>query len=116
MPEVRKDTNQASVAQEKGIGILFRLFWMAIGNIILLILLFGIFESEKKSLGLIDCFYWLIAILLLIIRYADIKYLGGLTASGSPALMSHWYRYAVVLLIIAGLLWGLAHITKYFFS
>lgn len=116
MSEVKKGSNQTSDSQESGIGILFRLFWMAIGNAILFLFLIGIFESEKRSLGLKDCIYWVIVILLLITRYVDIKYLGGLTARGSPALVSHWYRYAAVLIICAGLLWGLAHITKYFFS
>ena len=116
MSEVKKDTNQANSAQESGLGMLVRIFWMMFGNLILILLLVGIFYSEKRSLSLKDYIYWVIVILLIITRYVDIKYLGGLTAKGSPASISVWYRYAIVLVIGSGSLWGLAHITKYFFS
>jgi hypothetical protein len=116
MPEVKKDVNQTISAQESGLGMLFRIFWMFLGNVILLIFLVWIFENENKSLGIKDVIYWVIVCLLIITRYIDIKKLGGLTITGSSASMSVWYRYAVFIAILAGLLWGLAHITKYILS
>jgi hypothetical protein len=116
MSEIKKDINQTNNAQESGLGILLRIFWMMIGNVILFLFLVGIYESEKRALSLKDGIYWVIVILLIIIRYLDIKYLGGSTARGFPASMSHWYRYVAGLIICAGLLWGLAHITRYFFT
>ncbi len=116
MSESKKDVNQTISAQESGLGMLFRIFWMFLGNVILLILLIWIFENENKSLGIKDLFYWAIVCLLIIARYFDIKKLGGLTVTGSPASMPVWSRYAVIIVILAGLLWGLAHISGYFLS
>ena len=96
--------------------MLVRLFWMVIGNFILFFIALGIYDSEKKGLGLKDAVYWIIVILLVLTRRIDIKYLGGLTAQGTPASMSHWYRYVVGLIICAGLIWGLAHTANYFLA
>src|SRR4030042_5257305 len=109
MSEVKKDISQTNSKQESGLGMLFRLFWMMAGNLITFILLIGIFLSENRALGIKDCIYWAMIVLLIITRNVDIKYLGGLTATGSPASISVWYRYAAVLTIGAGLLWGLAY-------
>lgn len=115
MSEAKKDLNQTISAQESGLGMLFRIFWMFLGNVILLIFLIWIFENENKSLGIKDMIYWIIVCLLIIARYIDIKKLGGLTVTGSPASMSIWYRYTVFMAILAGLLWGIVYLIKYFF-
>ena len=75
-----------------------------------------IFTSPKGSLGLKDVIYWIIVLSLIAIRYFDIKYLRGLTASRlSAATIADWYRYAAGLIICSGLIWGTAHIIKYFY-
>lgn len=112
MSEVKKVVNQTNSKQESGLGILLRLFWMMAGNLLAFITLIGIFQSESSTLDAKDLIYWALIILLVITRYIDIKFLGGLTASGYPASISAWYRYASVLFIVAGLLWGLARFSK----
>jgi len=115
MTEIRKETYPTNNKQAGGLSLLLRLFWIAIGNFILFFIAFGIYDSEKRGLGLKDGIYWIIVILLMLTRHIDIKYLGGLTAQGTPASMTHWYRYIAGLTICAGLIWGLAHIANYFF-
>jgi hypothetical protein len=114
MSEVKKDINQTNNIQGSGLSLLMRIFWMMIGNVILFIIVIGIFESGKGYLSLKDGIYWILVILLIITRYVDIKYLGGTTVTGLPASMSHWFRYVAGLIICAGLFWGLVHIANYF--
>jgi hypothetical protein len=114
MTEVKKETYPTTDKQGGGLSLLLRLFWIAIGNFILFFIAFGIYDSEEKGLGLKDAIYWVVVMLLILTRYTDIRYLGGLTAQGTPASMTHWYRYAVGLPICAGLIWGLAHAANYF--
>ncbi len=114
MPEVKKDINKTSGRQESGLGMLFRIFWFFLGNLILIILLVWILETVDKSIGLKDLFYFITVFLLLAVRYFDITFLNGLTAKGDPASISHWYRYAIALTAIAALLWVIVHVAKYF--
>jgi hypothetical protein len=60
--------------------------------------------------GLADAIFWLIALVLILARYMDIRYLKGETADNEPATLKHWRRYSVILLIAAGLLYLLAKI------
>jgi hypothetical protein len=46
---------------------------------------------------------------MLALRYLDIRYFNGRTASGKVATMVHWRRYAVILTGVAAALWALAH-------
>ncbi len=114
MAESRKETYPTNDKRGGGLSLLVRLFWMVIGNFILFFMAAGICASEKKGLDLKDAVYWIAAILLALTRYIDIKYLGGLTAQGAPASMTHWYRYVAGLIICGGLIWGLAHAANYF--
>lgn len=114
MTQVKKEAYPTTDKKGGGLSLLLRLFWIAIGNFILFFIAFGIYDSDVKELGLKDAIYWAVVMLLILTRYADIKYLGGLTAQGTPASMTHWYRYTVGLLMCAGLIWGLAHAASYF--
>jgi hypothetical protein len=114
MAEIRKETYPTNDKQGGGLSLLVRLFWMVIGNFILFFMASGIYASEEKGLGLKDAVYWIVVILLVLTRRIDIKYLGGLTAQGTPASMTHWYRYSAGLIICGGLIWGLAHVANYF--
>jgi multisubunit Na+/H+ antiporter MnhE subunit len=50
------------------------------------------------------------------LRYLDIKYLKGETASGEPATLAHWRRYSLLLGAFALALWGVAHVIGYLFG
>jgi hypothetical protein len=61
----------------------------------------------------VDAAYVAVIAGMLFLRYVDIRYLNGRTASGQAATMAHWRRYAVILTVIAAALWALAHALAY---
>ena len=113
MAQSRKETYPTNDKQGGGLSLLVRLFWMVIGNFILFFMVCGIVASQNKGLGLKDAIYGIVIVLLVLTRYIDIRYLGGHTAQGTPASMTHWYRYSAGLVIGGGLVLGLAHIANY---
>ncbi len=94
-------------------GCLLRLFWMLVGNAILLFCILGIAQHRSSMLSIADVFYWAIVSSLLAARYIDIRHLGGTTADGDPATLAHWRRYAMVLGVVSMMLWLGAHVAAY---
>ena len=90
-------------------GCFLRLFWMLIGNLILLFCAYSITQNRSSFFSVADAFYWAAVGCLLAVRYADIRYLKGLTADGDPASMAHWRRYAGLVLIASTCLWLVVH-------
>jgi hypothetical protein len=84
-----------------------RLFWLVFGNAALLFLAIYIARAEKFSLY--DFAFWGVAASLVVVRLIDITLLGGRTAEGESATLSHWRRYVVIVLISSLLLWILAY-------
>jgi len=82
-------------------GCFLRLFWMMIGNVVLLFCVYGIIQHRSSVLSIADAFYWAIVGSLLAARYVDIRYLYGTKADGDPATMAHWRRYATVLGVVS---------------
>ncbi len=95
-------------------GCLLRLFWMLIGNVLLLFCAYGVFQHRSSVLGMADALYWAIVGSLLAARYVDIRYLHGTTSDGDPATMTHWRRYATVLGVVSTGLWLGAHAIAYY--
>ena len=95
-------------------GCFLRIFWMMIGNALLLACAYGIFQHRSSLLGMADALYWATVGSLLAARYVDIRYLYGLTAEGDPAAMAHWRRYAAILGVVSTGLWLGAHAMAYY--
>ena len=95
-------------------GCFLRIFWMLIGNAILLACAYGIIQHRSSLLSMADALYWATVGSLLAARYIDIRYLYGLTAEGDPATMAHWGRYATVLGVVSTGLWLGAHAMAYY--
>ena len=95
-------------------GCLLRLFWMVIGNAILLFCAYGIIQHRSSLLGIADVFYWGIVGSLLATRYVDIRYFHGTTSDGDPASLADWRRYTVVVVLITTGLWLVAHAIAHF--
>jgi hypothetical protein len=97
--------------QESGLGTFARIFWILIGNAVLLFMALAIFNRHAPflSFAAIDLAYWITVLLLIVVRYCDIKYLGGLTTKDQPATIIHWRKYAMLLLLIAAGVWLIAH-------
>jgi hypothetical protein len=53
---------------------------------------------------------------LVTVRFLDIKFLDGQTATGQPASIKHWRRYAIVLVVISAAIWAAAHAAVYLFK
>jgi hypothetical protein len=91
-------------------GCLVRLFWMGVGNLILVLSAIGIAEKDAGfTLTGMDVLFWGVVLALAAVRYIDIRYLGGETADNRPASMSDWRRYAAILLGVSVLMWLGAH-------
>jgi hypothetical protein len=94
------------------LGAVIRLVWLAVGNAALLFLAVAI--AQRRALLALDLTFWAIVVGLVVLRYIDITRFGGLTTDGKPASLQHWRRYLVLLLLVAGGLWALAHGVAFF--
>lgn len=97
----------------KASGCLVRLFWMGVGNLILVLAAVGISQHHAGfTLTEMDLLLWSTALGLLVVRYVDIRYLAGETADNRPATMADWRRYAAALLGVSLALWVGAHLVS----
>lgn len=95
--------------QASGSAVAARFFWMFLGNMILVFSALFIAERKSSSFGTVDIVFWVAFVVLLAVRYLDIKFLGGLTVTDKPATMAHWGRYSILLSIFSVAIWALAH-------
>lgn len=89
-------------------GCLLRLFWMAFGNLALVMMTIVIIE--RRAFSAVDVAYWLVVLALVIVRYVDITRFAGRTASDEPATMRHFRRYSLGLLASAAAVWATVHL------
>jgi hypothetical protein len=106
--------NQTTDKQRGALAILARIFWMFLGNFTLMVCAANIFMGESKSTRTSDIIFWCVVPAMIIIRFLDIKFLDGQTATGKPATLSHWRKYAVLLIIVSATIWAVAHIIANF--
>lgn len=92
-------------------GCLVRLFWMGVGNFVLVLAAIGIFQNASGfTLTAMDLLLWGTALSLLVVRYVDIRYLAGETSDNRPATMADWRRYAAAVLGVSLVLCVGAHL------
>ena len=96
-------------------GILARLWWMLFGNVVLALSLIFIFRKEGGFFHPADWVFWITVATLVLVRYVDVRFCDGQTATGRPASTADWSRYAGLLVAGAILLWAIAHATNYVF-
>ena len=102
---------EAAAGRSEGAGLALRLFWMGLGNILLIICLLLVVSRDLPLLSWIDIGYFLILIPSIIAaRYVDITRFGGQTTNGEPATMRHWARHSVGLVAVCILLRIGAHL------
>lgn len=102
--------HQVSTGQVSGLGCAARFFWMAAGNAALAFLLIFIGQQRGFTLSWRDAAFWGVVAILLAVRAADIRWLGGRTTEGEPATMALWRKWALLLIAISLALWALAHL------
>jgi len=88
---------------------------MLLGNAVLALSAVFIFHNTTGFFHAADVVFWCTAASLVLIRYIDIRFLDGLTATGEPASMRHWVRYTVVLVVCSAAAWAFAHVANHLF-
>jgi len=115
MPESKPQSAPSPDASKQDLasGCLVRLGWMVFGNAVILALATAIYHHSGSFLSWADAAFVAVVAATLALRYVDIRYFNGRTASGKAATMVHWRRYAVILVAVAAALWALAHALAY---
>lgn len=93
-----------------------RLWWMLLGNMVLALCLIFIYRNTGGFLHAADPVFWVTVASLVLVRYLDIRFFHGRTATdGAPASITHWVRYTVLLVACSAAVWVLAHAANYLF-
>jgi hypothetical protein len=100
--------------QRSGVGVLVRLGWLAVGNLVLAICAIAIAKHSGSFLSPADAVFWATVAILVWLRRFDITRMGGETAAGQPATLRHWRRYVGLLFAVALALWLIAHALGWF--
>lgn len=90
-------------------GCLLRLFWMLVGNAIVYGSLAMIAMNGEPFPSPLDAVAWVTVALIVLARRVDITRHAGTTASGEPATLAHWRRYAVIVVLVAAAATIVAH-------
>jgi len=106
---------QTTDKQGTALGIMARLFWMLLGNAILALSVVFIFENKGGFFHTADWVFWITVATLMLVRYLDIRLLGGTTATGADATTAHWVKYVALLVACSATIWALAHLANHLF-
>jgi len=106
---------QIADKQSTPLGIIARLSWMLLGNVVLAFSALFIYQNEGGFFHAADWVFWITVATLVLIRYLDIRFLNGQTAMGECASITHWVRYAALLIACSTAVWVLAHTVNYLF-
>ena len=91
-----------------GLGMLVRLLWMLIGPAVAVMVVVQIF-TKRADFGKYDIAFWCLVLLMLAVRYADMRFLNGRTGTGEPATPQNYRVYAIRLLAITVIGWVALH-------
>ncbi len=100
---------QTPDGQSTAAGVLARLWWMLLGNVVLALSAVFILHNTSGFFHPADVVFWIVAVSLVLVRYVDIRYFNGLTATGAPASTKHWIKYTVMLIVCSAAAWTFAH-------
>lgn len=104
---------QVDDRQSTGLGILARIWWMFLGNVVLAFCILFIVENQGRFFLAADWVFWIGVASLVLVRYADIRFLDGCTVTGAYASVRHWIRYAALLVACSATVWALAHVASH---
>ncbi|MGM0576958.1 MAG: hypothetical protein ACQEXJ_14635 [Myxococcota bacterium] len=103
MSERRSNRSTTSVG-----GLLARVYWMAFGNLVVLLAALYIVMHTETVLSWADGVFWAGIASLIGVRYLDVKKYGGLTSDGEPATMQDFKSYSGKTGGVGGAVWGTA--------
>lgn len=116
-PQAKLPVETGTIDKQRGmLALIARPFWMFFGNFILLISAVNILAGDNKTSYVSDLVFWAGVTALIIVRFLDVKFLDGQTATGQPASIKHWRRYAILLAVISMVIWSGAHLAAYLFK
>jgi len=87
------------------LSIIVRIYWFALGYFFTLYSVKRIFSFKAQFFSTGDILYWLSIIMIIGVRFIDVKFLHGDTAEGIPATMKDFFIYSGSLIIISLMLW-----------
>jgi len=90
-------------------GCFVWLGWMIGGNTLLFALTILIARGPRWTVTVKDVLFWTIVGLVVLLRYADMKWFGKRTADGEPARARDFRRYVAGLVAFWLALWVLGH-------
>ena len=105
-------SSQVEDRQSTPLGLLARLWWMFFGNVVLAFSILFIFENRGGFFRTADWVFWIDVAGLMLVRYADIRFLDGCTVTGARASVGHWIRYAILLVACSTGVWAIAHVAS----
>ncbi len=109
----QQETTGAAQGSTPGLSALAaRLYWMGLGNVILMGA--ALLLAQQEGFSAYDAAYVAVALSLVAVRFADVRWLHGLTKDGEPATMKHWRTYALIATVASALLWGIARLASPF--
>ena len=103
---VSSNQSDESDDTQRGLGTIVRIYWTLISNVTLGILAIGI-SHRHSGINSLDVFYLITVVLLIAVRYCDIKYFTA--SSDKRTTMADWRKYVLLLLLITGGMWLAAH-------
>jgi hypothetical protein len=87
------------------LSALVRMAWI-FGGIALIYC--ALFIAQAKGGTMTEAVFLLLTILIVLIRFIDIRFLNGETLDNKPATLRHWRRYGALMLAAAAALYGIA--------
>jgi len=98
--------------QTTGLGLLARIWWMFLDNVVLAFCILFVVQNQGRFFLAADWVFWIGVATLVLVRYADIRFLDGCTIMGTRASVSHWTRYAVLMVACSAAVWVLTHVAS----
>jgi hypothetical protein len=102
---IAEDESKPSVSIESVAGAVARVYWMILGNSALYMTALAITQRAPPATWAVDTLFWATVASLVLVRYVDVRVLGGLTASGRRASLRDWHRYSRTLFLLSLALW-----------
>lgn len=109
MPASNPQPSVDSESRSGRLPALVRLTWI-FGGIALIYCALSI--VQHKGTVIADLFLLLLTLMLIMVRFVDIRYLKGETLDNKPATLKHWRYYALKMSIVTGLLYALAKVHR----
>ena len=98
--------------QSTGLGLLARIWWMFLGNVVLAFCILFIVQNQGRFFLAADWVFWIGVASLVLVRYLDIRFLDGATVTGARASVRQWIRYAALLVACSAAVWTLVHVVS----